>query len=260
MRSRKGSRFVVVSAVAAATMLLAVTGTASAAIAWANASGSNATFGWSGGQNNYDPAAGPGFGNPTAYTWGFDFANPVNFRSDGGGGIGDTTQDFARVTVDRAGSTPSGAPAFHFIRVREWGTYDLGDFAGNPTTYLTVQADFSVFRYSPTPPGNTGAVIIASTAQPPVFTPYDVQAPENGGTWYADRILVAGAAGNPSFANLDWNKFQITVTNAIQVDGAAPAGSFIEKTGMQIIIPEPASMLLIVAGMGSLVLRRSRRA
>ncbi len=259
MRSRKGLRFVAVSAGTAA-ILLAFTGTASAAVAWGNASGSNAGFGWSGGQNNIDPVTGPGFGTPTVYTWGFDFANPVNFRSEGGGGVGDTTEDFARVTMDRALSTPAGAPAFHFIRVREWGTYDLGDYTGDPTAYLTVQADFSVFRFSPTPLGNTGPVIISSTSAPPVFTPYDAQAPENGGTWYADRILVAGEVGNPPYANLDWNKFQITVTNAIQVDGTAPAGSFIDKTGMQIITPEPGSVLLLVAGMGSLMLRRSRRA
>ncbi len=259
MPFKKLVRSLAVSAVAVAIVLVSVS-TASAAYPWSNPSGNNARFGWSGGQNNIPPLTGPGFGNPTVYTWGFDFASPVNFRSTGGDGSGATTEDLADVIVDKAGSTPPGAAAFHFIKVKEWGTYDLGDFAGNPTTYLTVQADFSVFRYSPTPLGNTGANIIASVAQPPIYTPYDPGHPELGGTWYAEKILVAGTPGNPPYADQDWNKFRIKVTDAILVDGAAPAGSFIEKAGMQIIIPEPASILLALAGFGSLVLRRSRRA
>jgi hypothetical protein len=201
-----------------------------------NASGSNARFGWSGGEYNTGK-----FGVPIVTTAGFFFVNPNNFRSEVPSPL--STTDFARVTLDRAGSTPPGAAPIHFITVEEWGTY-----AGNVSD-LTVQVDFQVFRFSPAPPGTTGPLNFGTGTGFITFNP--------NGTWSASRTLTAGGA-SPPFSNLDWNRLQVTVTNTIQVDGAAAPGSFIEKRGMRIIIPEPASMLLLLAGLGPIVLWRSR--
>ncbi|MFH0981012.1 MAG: PEP-CTERM sorting domain-containing protein [Planctomycetota bacterium] len=243
-----------VVAIAVAALMLCVSA-AEAATAWSSpptgpgASGSNARFGWSGGENNYDPVIGPGFGNPTAHLWGFYFENTVDFRAEGGG---DTTQDVARVTIDKAGASGPADP-FPWIAVREYGTY-----FGDPS-FFTVQADFAVMRYSPLPPGPTGPVIIASSSQPPTFVPDFPENPALGGYWYAQRTLTAGAPGNPPYADVQWNRFKITVTDTVQVSGSATEGSWIEKTGMKIIIPEPTSVLLMLTGFGSLALRRSRR-
>jgi hypothetical protein len=49
------------------------------------------------------------------------------------------------------------------------------------------------------------------------------------------------------------------VTDTLQVTSTAAAGSFIEKTGMRIIVPEPGSALLVLAGFVPLALRRRRR-
>jgi hypothetical protein len=205
---------------------------------WLNASGANSGFGWSGGQNNTDR-----FGNPTVLPSGFYFNNTVNFSATGGGGSGASTTDFARVTVDTAGSVPAGAPLVHSITVREFGPWTNSISAASD---FTVQADFAVFRQIPGPPGSTFSLPMATT----FFA---------DGTWESERTLTAGEVGNPNFADVDWRRFQITVTNTIQVNGSAPLGSTIVKSGMEIIIPEPASFLLLLAGFGPLVLRRSSR-
>lgn len=206
---------------------------------WTNASGANAAFGWSGGFNNTDH-----FGDPTVTDSGFLFDSPVDFRADGGGGAGNSVTDFARVMIDIAGSTPTGAPAIDTIIVREWGTWSesLGTV---PATDLAFESSFSIFRYSPSPVGVTGAI--------------DVDINFFGdGTWQAEHVLIAGEAGNPPRADLPWQRFQITVTNTLQVNGGAPVDSFFVKEGMQIITPEPASLTLLLAGFGVMTLRRHR--
>lgn len=216
---------------------LTVVGPAQASpIPWSNSSGSNAAFGWSNGENNTGR-----FGNPTVTTAGFLFNQMDAFIAQGGGGGGASTTDFARMIVNVANSTPPGAPAVHQIIVQEWGTWSAS--AGSVPADFAVQADFAVFRYLPTPLGTTGSLSLPVTFN-------------SNGTWTASRTLTAGAPNNPPFANLDWRKFQMTVTNTIQVNGSAPAGSFIEKTNMWIIIPEPASLLLVLGGLLPLVRRR----
>lgn len=207
------------------------------ASSWTNASGSNARFGWSGGENNTDH-----FGNPTVTTDGFFFTDPDDFIADVDTGILSVT-DFARVTVDVAGATPNPASPIPQITVREWGTFagDLED--------LNLQADFVVFRYSPMPPGSTSTINLPNDA-----TVFD----EEEGTWFTEYVLTAGEAGNPPYADQPWSRFQITVTNTVQVDGGAPAGSFIEKMGMSIVVPEPSTLLLLV-GCIPLIPRRLRR-
>lgn len=204
---------------------------------WSNASGANAAFGWSGGQNNTGR-----FGDPVVSESGFLFAHPNDFLAVGGDGVSDSKTDLARVTVDIAASAPAGAPAIEFITVKEWGTWSAE--VSDPARDFGFQLDYSVFRFQPSPLGNTGAI--------------DIDAVFYGdGTWEASYTLDAGVTA-PPYADQPWQRFQITVTNTIQVDGAAPAGSFIEKQGMQIIVPEPATVALLVLGIGSLVIRRRR--
>jgi hypothetical protein len=228
-----GSRY----SVAIAVVVVCAVAAPSWAGSWSNASGANAAFGWSGGQNNTDR-----FGNPAVSEAGFLFSDPVDFRAEGGGGVSASKTDFARVTVNIATSVPAGAPAIEFITVKEWGTWSAG--ISDPDTDFGFQLDYSVFRYAPTPLGNTGAIDIDATFYP-------------NGTWAASYTLNAGVT-SPPYADKPWERFQITVTNTIQVDGAAPSGSFIEKQGMQIIVPEPATVALLMMGIGSLAIRRRR--
>jgi hypothetical protein len=210
------------------------------------ASGANSAFGWTGGQNNTDR-----FGNPTVNTSGFFFNNTVGFTATVG--TQPSVSDFARVTVDTQTATPVAGPLIHQLQIVEFGTWSSPNApnAGNLThPDFTVQADFQVFRNSPTPQGTTGALSYGSGTSYIVFNP--------NGTWSASRTLVAGGA-SPPFSNVDWRRFLITVTNTIQVSGAAPAGSTISKTGMRIYVPEPSTILFLIAGFGPLVMRRSSR-
>jgi hypothetical protein len=202
---------------------------------WGNASGSNSAFAWSGGASNTNL-----FGDPTINQHGFFFNDTDNFRAEGGDGVSDSASDFARVTLN---TSTVGAPAIHEITVFEWGSWshdisEIGDF--------TFQADYSILRYLPSPFAASGSLSMTWDFQP-------------DGTWTCARKLTAGEAGNPPASDQDWIYFQITVTNTIQVNGTAPADSWIQKEGMRIVVPEPASGMLLLMGLGAAALRRSRR-
>jgi hypothetical protein len=205
------------------------------ASSWTNASGANTAFGWSSGYNNTDH-----FGNPTVSPIGFFFSNPVNFKAQ----VGTlSVTDFARVRIDTKDAVPSPGALITDILVYEWGTYSgqISDFS--------VQADFAIIRYDPAPTKNTGSMNLATTFY-------------GDGTWFSQRWLHVGDSV-PGFPPTPWTwgavkEFQITVTNTIQVAGAAAAnGAWIEKDGMRIITPEPSSILLL-GFVGLLIARRSR--
>ncbi len=201
---------------------------------WTNTSGANASFGWSGGKNNTDH-----FGDPTVTTSGFFFTNTVNYKAQ----LGTlSVTDYAQVRVNTNNAIPSPATPVTTIRVFEWGTY-----SGLPSDF-TVQVDYSIYRFNPTPVGSTG-----SLPMPVWFNP--------DGKWYSERWLNVGDVLPPG-AQITWNQpvvdFQIKVTNTIQVtSSAAGDGAWIEKNGMFIIVPEPSCVLLIVLG-GFAVARRLR--
>jgi len=192
---------------------------------WTNATGANTAFGWANGYNDKDH-----FGNPTVNTFGFFFLDPVNFKAE----LGTlSVADFARVRIDSKDAVPPEGPMISDVWVYEWGTY-----FGQPSDF-TVQADFAIIRYDPTPQKNTGPMNLTTTFY-------------GDGTWTSQRLLQVGdiVPGFPPVPPAPWTwaavkEFQITVTNTIQVTGAAAAnGAWIEKDGMKIIIPEPASVLL----------------
>jgi len=207
---------------AAVALTFALAGSANAG-AWSNDSGSNSAFSWSGGQNSQDH-----FGNPTVSDTGFRFNNTVGFRAEGGGGSGDSVSDIAQVLL-----TATSAP-LSFFTVREWGTWssDISD-----SSDFVVQASIAVQSFSPPGP----AVQVDISGQTLVFDP--------DGTWYTQGTITAPGGG--------WFVGVFKVNNTIQVDGVAPAGSFIEKTGMQVTLPEPASIVLLLAGSGALCIRRA---
>lgn len=200
------------------------------AVSWSIASGSNARFGWSGGMNNTGR-----FGNPTADLAGFIFNNPDNFKATT---TTSSVTDFARVTIDSALALGGPALPFQTIRIREWGTFD-GDLAN-----ISLQADFSAFRFAPNPGGVTGSLSLPNDA-----TIFDLL----NKTWYTERTLTVGDL--PAW-NVDFTRFQLTVTNTVQVNAGSPAGTFIKKHGMRIIIPEPGTCALLAIAMIPLFRRR----
>lgn len=205
---------------------------AAQATPWSNPSGANARFAWTGGEN-IGAVENPNghHGDPAVDVLGFHFLNTVDYRAEVGGVT--SVQDTTRVMVDVAGAVGGPAPNIDSITIREWGTWSVG--ITDPAFY-SVEVNFDLFRYSPSPPGSTLGIDL-----PPVtFLP--------DGRWYTDLTYTQGP----------WARVQITVHNSIQVAGGAPAGSFIEKTGMEIIVPEPATAILL-APLGMVVARRFRR-
>jgi hypothetical protein len=200
-----------------------------------NASGANQRFGWSAGKNNTDH-----FGNPTVTTAGFFFFAPVNFKAQLGT---PSVTDYASVRINTNNALPVPAAGITDILVREWGTFSgqIADF--------TVGADYSITRYTPSPYGQTGILTM-----PVVFNAVN-------NTWYSERWLHVGdpVPTNPGFL---WNQpavdFIIKVTDTIQVASqAAQNGAWISKRGMEIVVPEPSALALMIIS-GLLLMRRSR--
>jgi len=200
---------------------------------WAEPSGSNAAFGWSGGENISDY-----FGSPSISEEGFVFA-PEDFIAEvTTEGVGGVAADQALVTVDTSGASGGPAPAVTEFIVAEWGTYS-GDHS-----YFSIQADVSVLRLVPYQ-GTTGSLELGWEGVEGAID-WDWDGP---GTWRMERT---DFLDNP----LNWNMFSVTFTNSIEVDGIAPVGTFIQKTGAEMIVPEPGSLALLLFGV-CVVLRRS---
>lgn len=222
---------------AAITLIVAVFGfwnteQAAATGPWSNPSGANTRFAWSNGANiGFVENPDGHHGDPLVNVLGFHFLNPVNYRAEVGGVT--SVQDTTRVTVNVLGAVGGPAPSIDAIIVREWGTWSVG--LTDPSMY-SVEVNFDLFRFLPGPPGSTFGINL-----PPVtFLP--------DGRWYTETTYTQGP----------WDQVQITVHNSIQVSGSAPAGSFIQKVGMEIIVPEPATAILLGV-FGALVARRVRR-
>ena len=226
MLSRMRMRSRVVLCCAAAVVVAA--GMPALASPWTNEEGANSAFGWSGGNNTSDH-----FGDPGVTPAGFFFHDLDDFRADGGGGFSETTADTANVTVDTRDADPVPGPAIDMMLVREWGTWQGDDFAAD----FVVNASVMLFRQWPLPPSPLGPVMMTVTHD------------DEEHTWSAQTVIELDA----------WNRFDVSVNDSITVNSSAPANSWIEKTGMEIIVPEPTSMLFLLGGFGMLAVRRSRR-
>lgn len=205
---------------------------AQAATPWSTPSGDNIRFAWSGGQNtdaNF-------FESPTITDLGF-FFSPSNFRAEvTTPGLGDVAADVALVDINVFGANGGGgAPPISYFKIAEWGTYD-GDILD-----FSVKADANVTRVIP-PMGPTGILDLAAVA-------WDYNGP---GTWYTERTFWLDDPPN-------WSLFAVTYSNSIEVEGDAPVGSFIEKNGAMIILPEPSSLAVLLVGLGLTAVRRRAR-
>lgn len=209
-----------------------VAGVAQAATPWDTPAGNNTRFAWNGGQNtdaNY-------FESPTITDQGF-FFSPSNFRAEVTvAGLGDVAADVALVDIDVFGADGGGgAPPIDYFKIAEWGTYsgNIADFS--------VKADANVTRVIP-PTGPTGVLDLAAVS-------WDYNGP---GTWYTQRTFWLDDPPN-------WSLFAVTYSNSIEVEGDAPVGSFIEKNGAIIILPEPSSLAVLLVGLGLTTARRRAR-
>jgi hypothetical protein len=231
------------------TASLAFTAAAHAVPFAFNASGQNAAFGWNSNYVNggHFNAGGAAMGSPTVTTDGMFFQNQfgnMNFLVAPGETI--NSENRWLISINNSanppvqGSNPAGAAPFQFIKVREEGTYNSAD----PLNDFSITQTFSVFRYQPLPPGTTGNIQLPNVT----FHP--------NGTWDVEYTL---NVGDPiPNANLPFQTLQLTLTNIIGVDGAAPAGTFMRKTYAAVIFPEPGTLALL-AFAAPLVLRRRRK-
>ena len=200
---------------------------------WANPTGTNERFEWSAGQNTNDM-----LGDPVNIAQGLFFTGMTGFRAEGGGGVGDSIVDLASAVVNTASV---GADPLNHYNVREWGTWNIGGPQGavNPEDVFAVQADVSVLRIQP----EFWLTQADITDMSLVFFP--------DGTWVTEGSILSPAEPG------EWIEGLFKASSSLQVDGAAPAGTWIQLDGVQMTLPEPGSMSLILLG-GSLVLLRRR--
>ena len=214
---------------------------ASAATLWpSNSSGSNSRFGWSGGE--YSTGR---FGSPNVDPAGFHFVNPVNFKAERG--VLNTATDFVDVNVNVDTATPAPADPLPTILIKEWGIWHSnsglvsGNVAAGPTTSLTgIRPE-------------AGISAVHSFGSAVTYGPYDSGL--GYGTWYAE-YLYTPSLSKPIPERLPWVEVVITVTDNLY---ALSTGSWIQKDGMEIIIPEPSTVLLLLGGFGAMFGRSRRR-
>jgi hypothetical protein len=218
------TRILAASALLAFTVL--TSGSSAFAADWAfNSSGSNARFTWSQGQHVEGYPDVTAHGSPVVTVDGFFFNNTygdMSFRAEAGSK--ETVQSSVYVYL-----SANGAPIDQVI-VREYGTW-----GGNPAL-LGVQADFLVFDWMEF----TDTHIDLPTV---TFNP--------DGTWVTQYTY---------YPNPTLTEFDISVVNIVSAIGGAGfvPPPFIEKTGLEIIVPEPSTLLLLVA-VAPLLVKRNRR-
>lgn len=199
---------------------------------WVPATDGNAVFSYVNGRNE---GAADLYKTPTLMGYGFLFENTANFRSDGGGGAGQSTSNVAFAELTAVSNSLEN------ITVREWGTYSVG--AGQTAaSVLTLQADMTLQVFLPGPP-------FISVTQFDIDNAFLDFKPD--GTWESRGTLTPALGA--------WNNAWLSVSNTLVVESTAAPGSFFTKAGMEVIVPEPTSLVLLIVGITP-VLRRRRRA
>ena len=222
----------------AVAVVLATTSVSLADIfSWSNASDSNGVFSWSNGRNE---GVANLYQDPFVSTVGFAFTQPVDFKAVGGGGVGDSKTNVAKVDLVAQSMGLIGQ-----IRVWEWGAWTAGPLDDLDTVF-TLQADVTYLQPIFGPGASTQHDI-----DDDFFEWTLVSTDPDGtrhGTWFSEGTLVSDFGPSPfGFVN---------VTNTLQVSSSAAAGSSFEKLGMQMVIPEPGSILFLLLGTAPLALRR----
>ncbi|MBN2563073.1 MAG: PEP-CTERM sorting domain-containing protein [Phycisphaerae bacterium] len=208
---------------------------ASAAVPWSNPAGANTRFGWSEGQNNDIDL----FKSPTITHTGFTFDSIEGFRAERSSPTYPTSiTDVTRVKLDVRNAVGGPAERITDVTIQEWGLWENTGADPSDSSIFNVQTNFRVAPLD--------AWHLPITQAVPVVYEYDA---EDGGTWYGELTI--------TIPYTDVYKFQIQDENILSVDDGL-AGSYIEKLGVRIIVPEPGSLLLLASSCIAL-LRRSRR-
>lgn len=208
---------------------------------WAfNSSGANAAFGWNTGRHLTGIQDSPAFGSPSVDVYGFHFRNDfgdMQYRAQVGGPT--AVNAGIQVHVDVGASSPSGASPIEFVTIRERGTW------GGTQSDLVVQASFLMLEYD-------FFDDLQIDLPDPTFNP--------DGTWFTEYTLPIADADLFSFFG-DFpdatGEFDITVINILQANGSDP-NSFIQKTSVDVIFPEPGTLMLVAVA-GIVAIRRGRR-
>ncbi len=222
-----------ITSVSVAAVVVCAVGSFAFADPWENDtdSGSNARCEWYSGEHMF---ANKVHGSPTVIEDGFHFLNEWG-DMDFSAAMGESIQAGVQVTVD---TVAAGTDPIEFVTVREWGTW------GGVLADVGVQPSFSIFDW--TNYQDTGELELPD----PVI--------ESDGTWHVETTLVFEPGNGLGWPFNDPQAvLQITVKNLLSASGTDPS-TFVGKTGLEIVIPEPSSLWLLL-GFGPLLIRRARR-
>ena len=184
------------------------------------------------------------YGEPTILNVGFDFNSTQNFQALGGGGSAGLANNIASTVV-----IAQGLGSITQIRIQEFGTWSAPGLDPASLDQATLNSFFpftGILGLQPISPG--GAQQFSNFSSSIVFNP--------DGTWTAEGTLIPATSGG-SFFNIG----AVTANNELRVSAssAAPAGSTFEKLGSMVVVPEPTTIVLLLAGLAPLSLRRRRR-
>lgn len=216
--------------VALAMLLAAASAAQSAVVAWSNPSGSvPGVFSWSNGQTDNGL-----YGSPIVEGNTFTFF-PSNFRAIGSNGGSQSTTDRISFDLDVAPGL-----IVESVDVREFG-----DYAITGGGQVSSTADLGVVNRDLGP----GSLQSASATSNPAF-PLSTLASDSGlFSSAASRTLPSG-----------WTRVTITLDGAVNATGGASGTATIEKKlgGLiiTVVVPEPGTISLALAGAGALLMRR----
>lgn len=168
----------------------------------------------------------------TSSTAGFEFNTGQTFVASGGGGSAGLANNIASTLIISGTQGPINA-----ITIREFGTW-LAPGGEAPEDIFNFTL---ILGLAPISPG--GAQQFSALSDTIDFNP--------DGTWTAEGTLVP----NAGFFMIG----SITAENILGVEAIATAGSTFTKLGSTLLIPEPTTVALLLAGLGPLALRRRRR-
>lgn len=232
---RKSARLALFATVVCALVVPAAS--YGAFVSWTTPAGSAAIFDYSEGGST-DAL----FGEPTITPSGFWFDPPAFFSSATNGGA-DNTDSEMQVRVKQT------AGALVEVIITETGTYTG-----------TAGSEFSAFTD-----------ITLTQIDPFAFPPlHNVSADTYvDGVYDADGNWVLGADGSGTWVKqvtIDlttytaggWNEFRLNIHNFLQTTASVGGSAYIEKTGVDVHVPEPTTVGLLALGLVGLGVRRRR--
>jgi hypothetical protein len=236
-----GRGFLVVAAVG---LVLSISSSAFAVSwAWDNATGSTQRFGWhSGESDDYNLGLNEGlWGSPIEGNDKFDFAQVrPEFKAQGTPSLPDAIETTMNVSIDRSAATPAPGAPINEIHVMLYGTY-----TGDKTAFDNATSTLQIFSWENFMFTQTLGQIEYE------FATFNTQ----NNTWEA-RIDVTDVSAIVGTQLND--EFQLSVQTHLLAEPIAGSAS-IDVTGGTVVLPEPASLALMVLGGAALFVRRARR-